>query len=84
MVHTINIVNDDICESPQEEVFSRISLFTQDRHINIARSQARVVISDSTERECGKTTPQISSLSHHCFNFCVYFIPSYRINDCGL
>ena len=83
VVHTINIVNDDICESPQE-FFSRISLFTQDRHINIARSQARVVISDSTERECGKITPQISSLSHHFFYFCVHFIPSYRINDRGL
>ena len=49
VIHTINIVNDDMCESPQEEFFSRISLFTQDRHINIAQSQTRIVILDSTE-----------------------------------
>ena len=59
VIYTINIVNDDICESPQGEFFSRTSLFTQDQHINIARSQTRIVISDSTERECGMTTLRI-------------------------
>ena len=75
VVRTISIVNDDICESQHEEFFSRISLFTQDRHINIAQSQTRIVILDSTERECGTTTVQNKQFIASFVSFLCSFHP---------
>ena len=75
VICSISVVNDDICESPQEEFFSRISLFTQDRHINIARPQTRIVILDSTERECGMTTVQNKQFIASFVSFLCSFHP---------
>ena len=53
MCHTIDITNDDICESdPNEFFFSDLAYVSGDQPIAIAPSTARVVIDDSDEPEC--------------------------------
>ena len=51
--HIINIVNDDVCESPHEEFICRISFVNDDSLTSIVNPLARIMIEDSTELECG-------------------------------
>ena len=82
VAHTINIVNDDVCESPHEEFTCRISLVNEDPLTSIVNPLARIMIEDSTELECGMNycanNYNIWSSSPYCNNmFC-------RIFDCEL
>ena len=61
-VHTINIIDDDICESELEEFTSSISLVNQDSLTNIITPLVRILIDDSTEIECGRNIAQ----TRHC------------------
>ena len=51
--HTIDIINDDICEhNPYEFFFSDLTYVSGERPITIAPPTAQVVIDDSGELEC--------------------------------
>ena len=53
--HTIHIIDDSLCESdPIEFFFSNITLFSGVPPIDVIESQARVIINDTLEPECGK------------------------------
>ena len=53
--HTISIINDSLCETdPNEFFFSNIILFSGVPPIEIIEPQARVIINDTLEPECGK------------------------------
>ena len=55
VVHTINIIDDGICESELEEFTSSISLVNEDSLTNIVTPLVRILIEDSIEQECGRT-----------------------------
>ena len=66
--HTIEIINDDICEhNPNEFFFSDLAYVSGMQPITIAPPTARVVIDDSGEPEC------------KCNECC-----AYQYNWCGL
>ena len=51
--HTINIMDDDICESHQNEhFFSDLAYVSGIQPINIAPMTAQVIIDDTSEPEC--------------------------------
>ena len=51
--HTIDILQDDICESdPNEHFFSDLSYVSGEPPITIEPDNAQVVIDDSAEPEC--------------------------------
>ena len=52
--HTIDIVNDDICETDPNEFYSDLAYVSGVQPITIDPSTAQVVIDDSRETECSK------------------------------
>ena len=51
--HTIDIMDDIICESdPNEHFFSDLVFVSGEQPINIAPMMAQVIIDDTTEPEC--------------------------------
>ena len=51
---TLSIVNDGMCETPNESFFVRISLVSSIGSIAISPSQTQVFIDDVNEPECGE------------------------------
>ena len=52
--HTITIAQDLLCEDDPNEFFSNIALVSGTQPIEVIHPQARVIIDDSMEPECGK------------------------------
>ena len=52
--HTISIDPDEECEDPSEFFFSNIKISTGIPTINVTIPQAKIIIEDRSEPECGK------------------------------
>ena len=66
--HSINIINDDVCESdPNEHFFSDLALRSGMPPINILPMTARVIIDDTAEPECKYT---MTAVHIKCNNYC--------------
>ena len=53
-MHTIIITHDLLCEDDPNEFFSNIAFVSGTQPIEVIHPQARVIIYDSMEPECGK------------------------------
>ena len=53
---SIGLIDDIICEPSLEDFFANLVLLSGKQPITVTRSQARVLINDSAQSECGKLT----------------------------
>ena len=52
--HTINVVNDNVCEQPAEHFFSNLMFVSGQQLVTINPAQTTIFIDDDNEPECGK------------------------------
>ena len=54
--HTIDIIQDNVCEHPDpEDFFANLAYVSGIQNINIVQDSTRVLIDDSGEPECGES-----------------------------
>ena len=52
--HNITIIDDQLCEEPNEEFLSNLALVSGMQPIDVIRTPATIIINDTTEPECSK------------------------------
>ena len=60
--HTVNILQDSVCEHPNlEDFFANLTYVSGLQIINIVRDRTRVPIDDSSEPECGESRLSVAN-----------------------
>ena len=63
--HDVRILDDESCEYPIEDFFSNLVYHSGEIPISISPNEARIIINDTFEKECGKLGWERHNYSWH-------------------
>ena len=72
--HTVDILQDDVCEHPElEDFLANLAYVSGIQNINIIRNRTQVLIDDSNEPECGESRLR----GYICYDCCILSSPAF-------